>query len=343
MSEVSFDLPSIAKPFSLGSPPLVGVVPYIGTHFDPGTGFNMNYVGALTVTPGQDPTPLSTETANFLITPVTSPDGSKIAWKQQGALWVINPDGTGETNIEASTNGAIYAPLWHPDSSKILYVKNLSSDGVTPDEIRTIAPDGTGETTLFAASNATTDFLGDASYNFDGSKIAFSRLTGSTKSLYVMNADGTGASLIASLPTGGIRRDSPTWAWLKTQSKLIAVTVAASTVRTLMNDDGTGTLALDSGTTRRVPEWANVLPDDSAYVTSLSTGAKLVTVAMDGSGATDLLDVSALSASTTSGNAFPLGGRIYWDSGDDIWSCLPDGSDARNESASTLHNLGLTG
>ena len=86
---------------------------------------------------------------------------------------------------------------------------------------------------------------------------------------------------------------------------------------------------------------------DTHYVTRTST--KLVLVALDGSGATDLLTTTKAPNKNVFSDATPGSrGRIYFDAtgfplGDDVWSCAADGTDERNETSVSNRAYDLTG
>jgi Tol biopolymer transport system component len=124
--------------------------------------------------------------------PAWSPDGAQLIFTDfcpgWPAIWKVNADGTGLTEIRVFTGGIISTPSWSPDGSKILfsyqYVVNRS-----PFRIFTINPNGGGLTRL------TQNLHGDAfspEYSPDGSKIVYEQDGGTgTLGIIVMNADGT--------------------------------------------------------------------------------------------------------------------------------------------------------
>ena len=112
-----------------------------------------------------------------------SADNGKIAFARDGEIYVMNPDGTGQTNI---TNNSVTdrEPAWSPDATRIAF--ESSRDG-TP-EIYVMNADGTGQTRL--TNNIVFDQ--DPDWSPDGTKIAFESSRDGNVEIYAMNADGTG-------------------------------------------------------------------------------------------------------------------------------------------------------
>ncbi|WP_439676765.1 hypothetical protein [Embleya sp. MST-111070] len=86
--------------------------------------------------------------------PNWSPDSTRIAYNQRagmgaGQVYVMNADGTGQTNI---SNDAITsnAPLWAPDGTKIAFTRGGA--------LWTMNPDGTGKTSVLAAGTGSRNF-----------------------------------------------------------------------------------------------------------------------------------------------------------------------------------------
>lgn len=119
--------------------------------------------------------------------PAWSPDGSKIAFdtNRDGnpEIYVMNADGTGQTNISNSNPAFDGQPCWSPDGTKIAFFSDR--DG-TPD-IYTMNADGSGVVRL--TTNPAFDT--SPSWSPDGSKIAFVSNRDGNNELYSMNSDGT--------------------------------------------------------------------------------------------------------------------------------------------------------
>ena len=83
-----------------------------------------------------------------------SPDGSKILFSEErlqsrGALWTINPDGSGLAKVfEDADGGFARGGIWSPDGSKIMFQLDSISDAFLhrANEIHAINADGTGLT-----------------------------------------------------------------------------------------------------------------------------------------------------------------------------------------------------
>jgi Tol biopolymer transport system component len=133
--------------------------------------------------------------------PVWSPGGTKIAFValsnpvsgNRQAMWTINPDGTGLTQLFIEPSPLVNAALgffdWSPDGSK--FVVDVGWPSVPANrEIATMNADGTGLTRL--TTNTADD--GYPKWSPDGKKIVFdtNRDRGSgAYDIYTMNADGS--------------------------------------------------------------------------------------------------------------------------------------------------------
>lgn len=171
------------------------------------------------------------------ITPVVSPDGSKIAYISGTGfgnykLRVVDADATNDIQLDAGPGCAF--PVWRPDGQKILYRK---SGG-----FRTINPDGTGGAAITISPAPTAGFtLNGAQYNYDGTLIAFGvddNLSGVDNTLWVMNADGSGASSVS-----GTTRTGPlVLSWSPVDNRIAFVKRISSSQNDLRVIDPAGTL-----------------------------------------------------------------------------------------------------
>ena len=107
---------------------------------------------------GSVPTRL-TENGRVDDDPAWSPDGTKIAfWRDGGEsfdIYVMNADGSGETNLTATLAESAVRPSWSPDGTKIAFhaadsgIWTMNADGSNAVELTTNgfspdwSPDGT--------------------------------------------------------------------------------------------------------------------------------------------------------------------------------------------------------
>ncbi len=127
-----------------------------------------------------------------------SPDGSCIAFRvgpPTMAVYIIRPDGTGLTMIEAlgaptETVNMQGGLAWSPDGRTLAYEAKYSGDAVP--QVYLVNADGTGRRRLTGAPSAAEN----PSWSPDGRQVVF----GSGAQIYVVNADGTDQKQIWSGP-----------------------------------------------------------------------------------------------------------------------------------------------
>lgn len=311
------------------------VIPYVGT-----TGGSTNYVGAISSSPGQDPTQLTTATAGFVVSPVLSPDRSLIAYIEGQSIWTVKPDGSGDIKIlDISGGGETPDSLdWKKDSSGLVYCRKL---GVNQHKLYMINKDGTGDTVIYTDGSGR-DVSGP-SYSHDGQKVAFQVLLSATSiGIFVANADGSGATQIATTPTqlSQIYFNLPIYAWANTQRRFAwnDGTLAAPVWKAI-NDDGTNTVTIKTFTAAAGrPNWKRWSTNDAfLYHTKQGDLTIIEKSATDGSGTSTVIDDTV---SFTSSTVFVFDARIYLRTGD-IYSVKEDGTDLRNESTATSDTLSL--
>jgi Tol biopolymer transport system component len=210
-------------------------------------------------------------------------------------LYLINPDGTGDTALTTGT-GEERTPEWSPRRDRIAFTRFVEPGGSIAD-IYIIRADGTGLTRLTHGPEVEED----PSWSPDGERIVFTasdRGTGRTR-IRIENVDGTEAGQLPAPPAGCLDRE-PTWspdgssiAFARKcgddPSKLYAIGADGSGLRLLAHFG-------------RTPDWS---PDGSkiAYTGWGRDGPAIFIANADGSGGVQL---------TADG------------SGDPVWS--PDGT-----------------
>jgi len=152
---------------------------------------------------------------------VWSPDGSKLAYTRQAPLpggltdiFVMDADGTNQTNLTNTPSVDEWEVNWSPDGSKLAYTRHtwpttrenqpdiyvMNSDGTDPVNITDSMPEGMSS--------------GYPNWSPDGSKIAFQsgpwEDAPGRLGIYVMNVDGTNPVNITSTATPDLH-GPPVW------------------------------------------------------------------------------------------------------------------------------------
>jgi Tol biopolymer transport system component len=163
--------------------------------------------------------------------PSWSPDGSMIAYSHSTSLfldsdtriYVMNADGTGSTPLTAPAPvcGSGWNvgnpqwqdtwPNWSPDGSRILFMRDYNCDDNPNNNYRAIFvmnPDGTDAVELVIGPSPPT-FRVYADWSPDGARIVYIH---QGETVYVMNADGTGRTLIRER-RGGWSFEGVSWGW----------------------------------------------------------------------------------------------------------------------------------
>lgn len=79
--------------------------------------------------------------------PAWSPDGAKIAFNRGRSIYVMNADGTGQTQLTTTSIGSDGGPSWSPDGMMIAFNRYAANTGSDSD-IYVMKADGTGQTAL---------------------------------------------------------------------------------------------------------------------------------------------------------------------------------------------------
>ncbi|HEY6968322.1 MAG TPA: hypothetical protein VJA94_03890 [Candidatus Angelobacter sp.] len=320
---------------------------------------------------GSGQTPLTQLLGANSFSPVWSPDGRKIAFlSDHGSLisniWVMNADGSGAIPLTQITANSVNVgiPQWSPDGSKIAYSSTRALDGSNAantgltGNVWIVNPDGTGSTPLTQYVDGTGTGNLAVSWSPDGNKIAFVSSAqvpdlGSTNgsvNIWVMNADGSGATPLTSLTAAFANSLAPAWSPDGTKiayesTRALDGTNAASSPTAyniwVMNADGSDSTPLTRMSfccsDSHLPVWS----PNSSKIAFLSSRAldgsnspnfpnftpNLWVMNTDGSGATPLTMMTQLASGTVPDPVVwsPDGSTITFDSRRAL-----DGSNAAN-------------
>jgi dipeptidyl aminopeptidase/acylaminoacyl peptidase len=116
-------------------------------------------------------------------TAALSPDGSKLLYTGEGALFVSDARGAGARLVWSSGVPQASAPVWSPDSTRIAFaVSKPSTAGPLRSEILTIRSDGSGLTPVAVGVN-----VQSIAWSPDGTRLAFTQNQGD---IWVVDAAG---------------------------------------------------------------------------------------------------------------------------------------------------------
>jgi Tol biopolymer transport system component/alpha-tubulin suppressor-like RCC1 family protein len=188
-------------------------------------------------------------------------------------LFLIHPDGSGLTQLTDHLQND-FDPVWSPDGTRIAFQTYREGGDF---EVFVVNATGTGVTNL--TNHPSGDH--DPAWSRDGAKLVFTSYRDGPSTIYVMNADGTGATRL----TSGYR---PTWSPDGAKISFLRDIGGARDIF-VMNADGTGVLNLTNHPANEDPQhsWS---PDGSkiAFVSVRTGNYELYVMRSDGTGVTNL-------------------------------------------------------
>jgi len=175
--------------------------------------------------------------------PAWSPDGKRIAFDRIDdtrsgyvQLWVMNADGTGQTDLTNSTTYGDSRPQWSPDGKHIAFESQSSNGGSgMTNSVATMTPDGKNRRVL--ASGAV-----GPSWSPDGTRIAFTKGQSPSSAIWTMKPDGSDQRQIKA--GGGYDYGAPKWSPDGSRIAYLLVQNQHGTRIDTMRPDGSGDVAL---------------------------------------------------------------------------------------------------
>jgi TolB protein len=169
-----------------------------------------------------------------------------------------------------------------PGANGKIAFSSVTIGSIGPAQIAVIEPDGSGRTNLTHTAHRANS---DPAWSADGSKIAFdTSRNGSTPTLRMMNADGTGQTLVVSLNTTYLEILQPSWSPDGTEIAFCALNQQFKGKIFTVTTDGSATLTKLShkGDDECYPDWS---PDGTTIVfNSFPTSGSLEIWTMDADG-----------------------------------------------------------
>lgn len=139
---------------------------------------------------GQSPQ-VALRSAEPIISPTWSPDGSKLAYvsfQQKKPIVYVHQIATGQQTVAANFKGSNSAPAWSPDGKRLAVV--LTKDGGS--QIYTVGADGSGLTRLTQSGSIDTE----PCFSPDGAYVYFTSDRGGSPQIYRVPAVGGSAERI---------------------------------------------------------------------------------------------------------------------------------------------------
>lgn len=234
---------------------------------------------------GANPSPLLT--LNLSLSKV-----KKIAFERNGDIYVINPDGSNETQLTSGTDADDRTPTWSPDRTRLAFTRYIydATNGWVAN-IYVMNADGSGITAL---TSGTAYHSGSPKWSPDGSRIAFGRTVVGQGwgDVYVMNSDGSGITRLTNGAYQVLSNYGPSWS---PDSSRIAFyrfdnvsTVITGWDICVMNADGSGQTQLTTSTSADYdPSWS---PDGAkiAFSRYYMMKTHIFTMNADGTGQIEL-------------------------------------------------------
>jgi Tol biopolymer transport system component len=164
-----------------------------------------------TIVPGEAPMALPHQKPHKDNWPDWSPDGSKIVWWHQSPndvdVWVMNADGSGQTNLTSENKGTDANAAWSPDGTEIVLDSNYNTDtGFS--EIQVM--DANGHFLRQLTHNGA-EFDNFGQFSPDGTRIAFSHSSATGEDSAIRTMDANDGGNVVTLTPDSLIAFNPDW------------------------------------------------------------------------------------------------------------------------------------
>lgn len=244
---------------------------------------------------GSDRTQLTTTAGNDF-SPAWSPDGSRLVFRTtrdgDDEIYIMNADGSAQTNFSRSPSTEERSPEWSPDGRQIALASMqgaILDIFILPVDVTASSADST------KWKNLTGDVLGGDEYpswSPDGTKMAFHSFRDGNWEIYVMNADGTGQTRLTYNPG---EDTFPIWSPDGTRLIFSSAHIGYTDIY-VINADGSGLTQL---TTDPAPEYDPAWSPDGSMIAFTRAvdedprRARIYLMQADGSGQIQITNTSA--------------------------------------------------
>src|SRR5919112_1285694 len=136
----------------------------------------------------------------------TSPEG-KIVYEKLGDIWVMNADGTNQTNLTNTPDFLEYRASWAPSGAQLTFVREVPGE-IISEQQDIFVMDANGENANnLTQTDANED---DPAWAPDGTKIAFSGVRNSGSEIVTMDPNGQNETILSGDSFEGADR-APDW------------------------------------------------------------------------------------------------------------------------------------